>query len=475
MMKKRYILNLLAIALIIVFSVLLFWHLGDNYLTNWDEAWYGDIVRNMVNSGDFVKLQWNGAPFYDKPPLYFWLSTPFYYFLSNHELAIRIVSSLSAVATIIVVYIFAKFLYGEVVGLWSIVILSSSIGFLYRVKTGNLDGLLTFFITFSITSFYFGYKKNKKWFLVVGILTGCVFLTKGFIAFFFPLILTTYFLLKKEYELLKSKELLIAFFLAIVIAFGWVLASFLLNGKNFLFTFLFNQGGKLSTSFSFWNNWSLDYFFYLKSGLKWWLVFFVPSIIIFWNDRKKSIEILLLLFLLLLVIILSFAENKSNWFLLPLYPIIAIIIAFSIKKIGDYLSISLYLPTVTILFTFLFFFHLIKFKSDYIVPDIAVDEVRIAIAAKQNTSSNQILYLTNYYYPTTVYYSQRKVYAVYSDQSKNNAWWIKPKTQWNTILRNSPIFIITTEDELKELQGNFPSFQFKILYKSGEKILIKKV
>ena len=59
--------HLLLIILLVLFGFFFFYRLDYQTLTSWDEAWYGSISRNMVKSGDFINMTWNGRPYYDHP------------------------------------------------------------------------------------------------------------------------------------------------------------------------------------------------------------------------------------------------------------------------------------------------------------------------------------------------------------------------------------------------------------------------
>jgi 4-amino-4-deoxy-L-arabinose transferase len=50
-----------------------FFNLGLSSLVSWDEAWYAEIARNIIKSGDIFNLTWNQMAYYDHPPVGFWL------------------------------------------------------------------------------------------------------------------------------------------------------------------------------------------------------------------------------------------------------------------------------------------------------------------------------------------------------------------------------------------------------------------
>lgn len=455
----------------ICFSLLLFYKLGNNYFSNWDEAWYADIIRNMATNGNYMRPIWNGEPFLEKPPLFYWISIIPFKFLTA-EFSIRLVSAISALATALFLFFLAKRLYNFEVALASTIILFSSIGFIFRARTGNIDSLLSFFIFASLFSFFMA-QKNKRWYMSLGVSIALGYLTKGLIAFLvIPVVLLYFIVSKKSRDTLDPwflKGLVIAFLIPIL----WIFISIIFNGDEFVKAYLFKQTGKFSTTAFFWNNFSFDFVPFLKSGLKYWFVIFIPGVFYMLIKERKKSSIIFPLYFLFFFFILLFSENKSNWFLVPLYPIIALITSWAILEINKR-YIKIYpLIIVFIVLTVGVFINL-KFQNEFIVPDIVKDEVAVAVKARDLTIEGDSIYMTNHYYPTTVYYSQRRVYSLFSDKLSRE-WWIKNRQEWNNILKKDKVIIISTIQELADLQNAYPQYKFIIIYKSGEKILVKKV
>src|SRR5262245_5423548 len=65
--------------------VLFFYQLGDGSLYDWDEATYAQIAKAMVLSQTWGTLYWNGTSFFEKPPLYSWLTALTYQVLGINE------------------------------------------------------------------------------------------------------------------------------------------------------------------------------------------------------------------------------------------------------------------------------------------------------------------------------------------------------------------------------------------------------
>lgn len=474
-MEKNKIINFLSLISLVSFSVFLFFfRLGSNSLSNWDEAWYADISRNIFQTGNYLTLIWNKEPFFDKPPLYPIFSAVAYKIFGVSEFSARFFSALAGVSAGIILYELAKTLFDKKTAIISFIVLNSTMGFLYRGRTGNLDVFLAFWIILSILSFYKGYmEKAPKWFLIMGISIAFAFLTKGVIAFLFPGLVLIYLLLNKSF-LLRDKFFLLSILMGLFISSTWIYASYAVNGELFLSDFFLNQTGKFNL-LQFRENFSFDYFYHLKSGLKFWFIFLIPSLIFFILKFKKKPQVILVLYFALIILFLSFSKNKSNWFIVFLYPIIALIISYFFTYLTNKIKIiNLSIPLLIFIIALATIQNL-KYKNEYIVPDISIDEKKVAFEAKKLTNIDDSLYLSNYYYPTTVFYSARKVYAVYSDHNENKSWWILPKSKWPELLKNSNVVIITTEEEYKILKESFKDYDLHIIFKSGSKLLVKVI
>lgn len=462
------------IFIVSIISFLLFWKLGTNYLSNWDEAWYADISRTMLRTNNFLTPFWNREPFFEKPPLYFWFSLLQFKLFGISEFSVRLTSVISALGIVFVVYFFAKQFLTKNIGLISLIILFSSIGFLYRSRTGNLDTLLTFFMTSAVFFFFKAMEANRQWFIALGMSLGLGFLSKGFIAFYPFIVILLFLVLSKKFNILKDRWFLLGIFAAFSISGGWFLLFFLVNGQQFVDQFLLANTEKFGFSSNPFNNFSLDYFGYLKNGLKIWLPLVIFSFGFLLIKIKNKFAFFLLIYSSFFLFIISFSHEKSNWFVLPLYPILSLITGYGVLSLielrGKKLKLFSFICLIVIAL-----FQLFIYRESYIVPNVSSDEVKSAFAARKLTAENQPIYLTNYYYPTTAYYSERKVYALYSDSQINTSWWIKSKDYWTYVFKDKNVVIITTKSELKELREKFPLYRIDILFSSGDKIVAKKV
>lgn len=452
----------------------MFWNLGNNHLSDWDEAWYGSIARTIGEQSNYLTPTWNGKPFFDKPPLHYWLGALAYRVLGDSEVAIRFFPALSGVGTVVVVFFLAKTLGDVRAAVMASTVLLSTVGFVSRSRTGNLDTMLAFWISLSMLSWVKAIQtKNDRWYLCMGVSILGAFLTKGFVGFLFP-ILTMLWLLATKRTWADLRGLLWVTGASALGALAWLAINHAWNGSAANAVFVAHQFEKVSPLTIFSRAPSYEYLLFLKSGLKVWVVVLLVSFVgvrISISAYEKPIA----LFALVYGGILLISQNKSNWFLVPLYPILALFIGRGIgtllqRRLPRRLSLWGLAAVVAVGAV-----QDVSFVGQYWVPDVIRDEAIVAKAAQRFTRPTDILYLTNYYFPTATYYSRRQVYAVYSDHAENMSWWIRPKQDWHRILLSSPVFILCSKQECEELGKEFQQYNYIVLASSGNRQLVKKL
>jgi 4-amino-4-deoxy-L-arabinose transferase-like glycosyltransferase len=150
--------------LVVIFLAAIVFGLNVNSypLKNWDEAWYAEITKNMALKGTgFLMPFWNGDFYFDKPPLYFWLTTPVVKTFGEGQWQMRIISVIFAVIATLALYLIAKKLFNEKAAFWTAIIFVSFGQVAERFGSGNLDALMISLMLLSVL-FYL----NKKLFWV---------------------------------------------------------------------------------------------------------------------------------------------------------------------------------------------------------------------------------------------------------------------------------------------------------------------
>lgn len=131
--------------LLLVAGPLYFGRLGSPLLQP-EDAYYAEIPREMAVAGNWVVPLHGGQPFYEKPPLFFWLIRVAYAGFGVHDWAARLVPCAAALGTILVTFCWGRKILGLRAGLAAALILCLSPRFLHQGRMITMDGLLGFWV-----------------------------------------------------------------------------------------------------------------------------------------------------------------------------------------------------------------------------------------------------------------------------------------------------------------------------------------
>ncbi|MDH4179909.1 MAG: glycosyltransferase family 39 protein, partial [Armatimonadota bacterium] len=102
--RRRWIFPLL---LLVLCATLFFWRLGITPLDDFDETYYAEGAREMLERGDLGTPYYNGRPFLLKPILIYWLIAAAFRIFGTTEFAARSVSAFFAAVIVLLTYCFA--------------------------------------------------------------------------------------------------------------------------------------------------------------------------------------------------------------------------------------------------------------------------------------------------------------------------------------------------------------------------------
>jgi 4-amino-4-deoxy-L-arabinose transferase-like glycosyltransferase len=177
--------NYLWIALLSLILFLPF--LGKVHLFDWDEINFAESAREMILTGDYLTVQVNFVPFWEKPPLFIWMQVLSMKIFGINEFAARFPNAIAGLATLLFLYFAGKKLYNKRFGLfWAMAYGGSVLPFFY-FKSGIIDPWFNLFIFSGVYSFYeYSLAKTNQQKVLFAILSGTLIglgiLTKGPVA-----------------------------------------------------------------------------------------------------------------------------------------------------------------------------------------------------------------------------------------------------------------------------------------------------
>lgn len=415
----------LRIAVFVAVSIwviyLFFYRIGSAPFENWDEAFYADGIRYMFRHHQFFVPYWNGAPFFDKPPLYYWLGVISTWVFGLNEFAIRLPSVLAAIATIALsgYYVFRK--YGKLASLATICAIISNPVYIYRSRGANLDALATFWI---VISFLILQSSVRRRTLYYGLVVGLVYLTKASLAyylipiFFVDTVFRNLHLLHQSQTRLQAiiaicRQCFVCALSAAVLPFIWLGGAYFQQGWAFVHYFLFSSDqGVAQLSIA---QLSPVYLGYMRDSIGIW--FGIAAIVGYTymtEEFKKHVnEIFYGTFLLALLVL---SPSHANWYLMPLFPFAAIAAGYAVKIVRDRYIRRLhrrYLLVFPLLFCLLLFWQYSRMHRRIIrhilESQTTIYQSKSAQHVKQITNPSQTIVRLDDLYPTAIYYSDRKV------------------------------------------------------------------
>lgn len=177
--------NYIRYFIIIAGAALLFFpFLGQVHLFDWDEINFAECAREMIVSGDYLQVQINYKPFWEKPPLFIWMQVLSMKVFGINEYAARFPNALMGVVTLTSLFYIGKRVINEKMAGWWVLLYAASWLPHFYFKTGIIDPTFNFFIFiafFQVHLIKFGERKLMHA-LLAGVFLGLAVLTKGPVA-----------------------------------------------------------------------------------------------------------------------------------------------------------------------------------------------------------------------------------------------------------------------------------------------------
>ena len=336
---KIIILILLGISLF-----LLFWNLFKQPISTWDEGTNAEVVYETLNSENPLSLRLFDQPFFEKPPLWYYLTEISVRVLGYNELGIRLISALSGLGLMLTVFLIGKKLFSFEAGMVSWLVLLGTRhlfqigqeGFLstHTLWSADADSLQLFLIMASFYSFWKFTKRREIKFLNIGaVLSGLAFLAKGPFALLPGILLFLFAVINSRKRFLNLKQILTGTLFFLITVLPWFTYQIILSGGLFLDNFLTyhiigrvvstleNHGGSIFTYIV--QLWNPALFFSLP--------ILVLSLVIGFRKKKlfRDFKLFGIYFgFLLSLIIITLIQTKLTWYLFYVYPFAALIIGF---------------------------------------------------------------------------------------------------------------------------------------------------
>ena len=248
MTEKLNRLNPYIVQLIItVVSALLFVpFLGGVHLFDWDEINFAESAREMIVTSDYLTVQINFQPFWEKPPLFIWMQVLSMKLFGINEFAARFPNAICGIVTLLVLFNIGRKIRNNLFGiLWVLAYAGSVLPFFY-FKSGIIDPWFNLFIflgVYFLMLYAFPENMQKiKNIILAATFAGLAVLTKGPVGFLLIALTGGVFLLWIKFKIKVRVIDVITYFAVLALVGGsWFIVQILSGNFDTVVEFVVYQ------------------------------------------------------------------------------------------------------------------------------------------------------------------------------------------------------------------------------------------
>ncbi|HYB94634.1 MAG TPA: glycosyltransferase family 39 protein [Vicinamibacterales bacterium] len=333
----------ITLPLLLLAALTFFAGLGRGAITDSDEAFYAEASREMVASGDWITPYYNYETRFQKPILYYWLTSATYLVTGPSELGARLWAALAGIGLVLVTAAAGRRWYDETTGLLAGAIVATNFGYFTIGRMALPDLPLTFCITLAIwaalVSTLESERSPRKFVLLAAVGLGAGFLMKGPVGLIVPaVVILPILMIERRSIALTPSDIVLGFGVLVAIAVPWYVVMWFRHGNEYLQSFFIGDNFERFATARF--NEPRPWWFYVPvvaGGLLPWtplaLVWLGP-ITQFVRRRRDigTVDLRLLLWAMLPLLFYSLSVGKQPRYVLPVLPPLAILLAASIVE-----------------------------------------------------------------------------------------------------------------------------------------------
>ncbi len=329
------------------------------------DAVQAQIAHNMLQSGDWVTARLDGIKYLEKSPLKYWMMAVSFEIFGVHDWAARIPIVLATILLCWLTARFAAWAFGDRVGLYSGLVMATSVGLFLFTRILIPDVILTLTITLAMWSLLRTLEEGEKhpaaWAMTMWAAMGTGLLLKGLIAAVFPvaagtiyLFLTKQLLERRTWKLLRPFRGMVVFLL---IAAPWHVLATLRNPPYLDFTMHSERGSYHGFFWFYFMNehvlrflnlrYPRDYdtvprLYFWLFHLLWlfpWSVYFPAAIRLSYRkpDRASRVRLLALCWTGFILCFFTLSTTQE-YYSMPCYPALALLLGSAIASDAPWLK-----------------------------------------------------------------------------------------------------------------------------------------
>lgn len=325
-----------AVLLGLLAASVLLWELGAWSLANWDEAVYAQVSKEILERGEWLTPHYEYQVWIDKPPLFLWTTAILYELFEVNEFWARAASAFSGIGLVVVVYVIGDLVYDRMVGVFAGLILLTSPQFVKAARFGTTDVMLTLLVMIAIYGYLRLERGSGRWWYLIASASALAVLVKSSAALVGPAAIGVGLAANGRLaDSIRSSHFRRALLLAVAICGPWHVWMLMTQGQAFVDNYLkYNTVDYLSTPLDGHVEALAFYISVLQSGLHAWygLGAFTLALALEESFEGSWRSRILLILIAVVFGLFTLAQTKLFWYVLPLYPSVALITASMMRR-----------------------------------------------------------------------------------------------------------------------------------------------
>lgn len=219
--------------IILAGALLFFPFLGQVHLFDWDEINFAECAREMIVTKNYLQVQIDYHPFWEKPPFFIWLQVLAMKLFGVNEYAARFPNAMVGIATLVSLFYVGKRVVNEKMAMWWVGLYVASWLPHFYFKSGIIDPTFNLFIFLAFFQIYLLGQGSRQWLhaILAGVFLGIAVLTKGPAAILIAILsLSAYFIITRGKVGFRWTHVLVTAIFAFLTTCMWFGLEVLHNG-----------------------------------------------------------------------------------------------------------------------------------------------------------------------------------------------------------------------------------------------------
>jgi len=323
----------LLLAAVLIFGI----NLGGLPLRDWDEGTVAQVARDIWRAPS-GSMRWlyptlGGEPYLNKPPLMHWLIALAYSVGGVNEWTTRLPGAMLTALSVPLLYCIGREIFPRrLCAIFSALIYLTMLPVVRHGRLAMLDGAVECFFLLMIWCLLRS-RRDLRYCLGVGLSFGLICLTKSIMGVLLGAVALA-FLFWDTPRLLSIWYLWIGVLIGSADVAFWYGAQWLHYGHSFTDEAIVNQS--LERIWSPVEAHGGPIWYYLLEICKYawpWLLFLPQGLRLTWENRNLSWAKLVLVWSGVYLLAISVMQTKLPWYVLPLYPAIALAVGFQVAEV----------------------------------------------------------------------------------------------------------------------------------------------